>query len=738
MNAQELLLSHQLNVARYWEDKTGQVPTDPSDAAGKPANRPLELPAKWQLVTGIDLHGWQQDCLEKWFSAGKQGVAKVVTGAGKTIFALAVAQRLQNTEQPELRVAIVVPTIVLMDQWYDAIRHFSNLPASAISRMGGGHTEDFSGDGRILICVLASAYKLLSDKARAIDPANRLLLIVDECHRAGAEQMSNVFRTPRAYTLGLSATPERDEAPDADEEEVPAPPAAEQRFEDSVLGQELGPIIYELSFAQAIERGIMPRFELRHYGLPLNATERGPYDRLSRDITELRKTLQGYNATTKALGGGALVGWARKASKGKSGIAGPAAEYVQLTGRRKLLVYRAKAREVAVLKLLRREFAENSDTRVILFHESIAEVMRLFEMLRLEGLPAVPEHSELADSLRAESVELFRQGAAKILVSARSLIEGFDVPAADVGIVVASSSSVRQRIQTLGRILRKHRDASGAEKHAVLHVLYLAQTVDELIYEKNDWNSVIGADRNLFFLWDPEVSDDIIPREGPPRVPPLAETKVDWSQLKPGDIYPGAYDGFEYSCDSMGNILNHARRAASNPQGVGEMIKAVTGRFGRFKVTPRKLAVLVRTTEDNENWTTKFAGFVPEMFDFGSVAKTAEAKPADISNLTPGDPYPGDPGRGEELRLKQRAQTAVIAMKVRGGEVFARTTEHARDRKSGEDAERIVQAAQKAAIREGQWVPRFRVNSHNHAVYSSAGQPRFLCALDKGLEFPEG
>jgi hypothetical protein len=188
----------------------------------------------------------------------------------------------------------------------------------------------------------------------------------------------------------------------------------------------------------------------------------------------------------------------------------------------------------------------------------------------------------------------------------------------------------------------------------------------------------------------------------------------------------------------MGNILNHQRQAATNPQDVGAKIKAITGRFGRFKVTPRKLGILVRTTEDNENWTTKFVGFLSEFFDFVGNSKATESAPPDISNLQPGDPYPGEPGRGEEFRLKQRAQAAVIAMKVRGGEVFARTSEHAKDRKSGEDAEHIVQAAQKASVREGQWVPRFRINGLNHAVYSSAGQTRFLCALEKGLEFPEG
>ena len=46
----------------------------------------------------------------------------------------------------------------------------------------------------------------------------------------------------------------------------------------------------------------------------------------------------------------------------------------------------------------------------------------------------------------------------------RIISEGFDVPEADLGIIVASSSSPRQRIQSIGRVLRRVRDASGEEK----------------------------------------------------------------------------------------------------------------------------------------------------------------------------------------------------------------------------------------------------------------------------------
>ena len=105
------------------------------------------------------------------------------------------------------------------------------------------------------------------------------------------------------------------------------------------------------------------------------------------------------------------------------------------------MLYRAEARSQAVVTLLRQSLDENPNARAILFHESVNEVMDLFVPLRREGFAVVPENYNLTETLRAESIEQFRHGVANVLVSARSLIEGFDVPAADVGIIVASSSS---------------------------------------------------------------------------------------------------------------------------------------------------------------------------------------------------------------------------------------------------------------------------------------------------------
>ena len=91
------------------------------------------------------------ECVERWFAAGRRGVIKVVTGAGKTILALAIAERLQQTLVPDLRVAIVVPTIVLLDQWREELLTRSNLPPSAIGLVGGGEDAAFGDPTRIIV-----------------------------------------------------------------------------------------------------------------------------------------------------------------------------------------------------------------------------------------------------------------------------------------------------------------------------------------------------------------------------------------------------------------------------------------------------------------------------------------------------------------------------------------------------------------------------------------------------------
>lgn len=434
---------------------------------------------KWGELKRVELYPWQAEATEKWLSQ-KQGTIKVVTGVGKTLCALAIIDRLQETD-PKLRVAVVVPTKVLVRQWRKELKKRLDLTPGEIGILGAGRSNSFDGEVKVLICVINSAAAKLPELVDA-GTGEHLLLVVDECHRAGAPSFQRVFKTHRAYSLGLSATPERSES--------------EENYSQTVLGHELGPIIYKMNYSEASRAGLLPDFEVRHYALPLSVEEAEEYQQLTRQIHDLRRKLKQQFGKREQK---QFHGWVqRQANSEDSEVGAVAQRYLGLSIVRKHLLFKAEAREQAVQKILKSTFTINPEARVILFHETIEEVEEIYRQMQADGYRVVLEHSGLAPGERRQNIEAFRTGAARIIVSARTLIEGFNVPKADVGIVVASSASVRQRIQTIGRVLRKDE----ADKQAVVYVLYMHKTTDEAVYRRADWEEVVGADRNRYFFWD--------------------------------------------------------------------------------------------------------------------------------------------------------------------------------------------------------------------------------------------
>jgi superfamily II DNA or RNA helicase len=691
------------------------------DVQQTPPHDALGVPELWKLTMGIDPRPWQQQCILKWRKKKGRGTVKVVTGAGKTLLALLIAEFVQNSEDTNLHLVIIVPTIVLMHQWYDAILEHGNIPPEAIGRLGGGYDEDFTGGRRILISVLASASERLPKLVKDANIDEHLMLVADECHRAGANEMSKVLRTKCHWSLGLSATPEREDDGDSG-------------YDESVLGKKLGPIIYEFNLADALREGLVPKFTIKHYGLPMTGNERQRYEALSRSITDAMSQLK---AQRDPRSDGDFFSWARNvASRNQGDVGAIAMRFISDVSRRRELLNRVAARRDAVINLIQQEFKVNPEARVILFHESITEVMDLFACLCKLGLKVIAEHSELPTSYRETGLDQFRTGLARIIVSARSLIEGFNVPAADIGIIVASSSSVRQRIQSLGRVLRRHRGLSGEEKTSCIHVLYAAGSVEENIYGKVDWYEVTGLDSNEFYLWDTETEPSR--QDGPPRKPLPTEEQISVDSLQAGDRYPGQYEGTELSCDSQRNISNAEGQYALDTAELADTLLKIKGSAGKFRVTAKRRFVLVRVPSDEE-WETLFVTHLskPLRFDVPRLkAGAGEEALGWVSSARPGDPYPfaGLPVVEDGLRFKQRAG-GVISRKVRGGEIFARTGDKADNPRKGADAMRLVSAV-KELQRAGKTVTRIEINEVRHALYREGGQLLFLCSLDEGLEFP--
>lgn len=730
-NDQELLL-HQLKIIDYWYKMNLQQP----EIANNLNELSSELPEKWILTKDIQLYDWQKECVEKWFQ-NKKGTIKVVTGAGKTIIALAIIERLQNEIEKDLRVAIVVPTIVLMNQWYEEVLKRSNLTSEFVGRLGGGFKEIFSEKKRILITVLASAYKDLPKIVDDAKIADRLLLIADECHRLGATEMSKIFQTKRNYSLGLSATPEREDEKLIDEDELDfshdAKDLSNTDYNHSLLGNELGEIIYDFTFVDALKQGIIPQFTIKHYGLELTNEERMKYEQLTREINKLKDELS-YQLPL----GKNIFQYARQRSKYKDiQLDDPWHVLEYKVTSRKHLLYDIEARYKAIINIIKNEFENNQNARIIIFHEKIESVMKIFYLLFNDGYPAIAEHNNLPNSIREEGLELFRKGIAKIIVSAKALIEGFNVPEIDVGIIAASSTSVRQRIQSIGRVLRKHKSATGEEKHSLIYILYSSKTVDEHIYKKVDWDRITGIKNNFFYIGVPFENEK--PQIVPPFMPLRKDYEISEEELSPGSIYPGEYEGEEFTCDSNNNIRNAKDKYVINPGNLPEKIREIKGSYGRFKITPVKNYVLVNILE-NDAWITKFVTALKEPLRYGDkkniISDDSEIEEW-IKQAKPGDEYPfvDIPIQKIQIYFKNK-RNGVISKKIPHGETFARTIENAIDKEMGQDAENLINIV-KNLMSKNIKISKLLLNEKNHILFRQSGKLYYIYSLRKGLEFKE-
>ena len=181
---------------------------------------------------------WQIDALERW-TKNRRGIVQVVTGGGKTIFSYLCLEKFFLL-YPHGKAIIVVPTLVLLDQWCVDILEATNLQQEDIKCFSG--KEHATESGRVNIIVLNSA-RVMPAILASLSPT---ILVVDECHRAGSGENCKALFGKHQATLGLSATPERDNDCGLEMRIIPA----------------LGPIIYRYGYRNAKDDGIIADFKL--------------------------------------------------------------------------------------------------------------------------------------------------------------------------------------------------------------------------------------------------------------------------------------------------------------------------------------------------------------------------------------------------------------------------------------------------------------------------------------------
>jgi superfamily II DNA or RNA helicase len=411
----------------------------------------------WTL--DAELRKWQSEALAKWVDAGSRGVVEAATGTGKTALACAAVERLHQVHREDLRVAIVVPTIALAKQWRVEVSARLALKGSLIGDQHSEEVVSWDSAKPVLITVINTASNRLTDVVANWKTSGcQVLLIVDECHRSGAESFSKIFDADFDFSLGLSATPER-----SDEGEL------------EFIYPRIGPKIFEYSLLQALDDRVLSDLTALNLYVDFSPSERSKWERNQTDFSQAFAAFCRAHPSIKS-GSPRLFDEISKLAKDDDPHA---RKIVKLLAGRKALINGSRQRARCAWEAL--GWIHATGKKAIIFHETIGSAQESLEALQALGARAVLEHSALSDEKRQVAIKNFRSGRSRILVTVKALDEGLDVPEAEIALIVSGSRSHRQRIQRIGRILR-----SSENKHARVITILVSGTPEEVVVGARD------------------------------------------------------------------------------------------------------------------------------------------------------------------------------------------------------------------------------------------------------------
>jgi superfamily II DNA or RNA helicase len=357
-----------------------------------PPVRALEL-----AFAGPDLRDNQEASLQLWQASDHRGIVVLPTGSGKTHVAIGAIAR---TQLPTL---CLVPTRVLLHQWRAVLAE--HCPGS-IGVLGDGLRTIQA----ITVATFESAFRAMERIGHRFG-----LLIVDEAHHFGNGVRDEALEMCAAPArLGLTATPNAGES------------AAR-------LTELIGSVVYRLGVSD-LAGGFLSSYDIVPVEIELDLAERAAY---GESLELFRRVHRPFMAANPGAPWAEFVRTASQTDNGRRALAA--------WRRSKTILAFPRGKRRAVTQLLER----HRDSRVLIF---TADNETAYSISRQHLI--MPLTCDIGPSERTDTIARFRQGKLRALVSAQVLNEGFDVPDADVAIIVAGRLGEREYVQRVGRLLR--------------------------------------------------------------------------------------------------------------------------------------------------------------------------------------------------------------------------------------------------------------------------------------------
>lgn len=366
---------------------------------------------------------YQTESIENWKKYERCGVIVLPTGAGKThVATMAIEMCGRQT-------LVIVPTIDLMNQWYELLLSTFN---AEIGLIGGGFYEI----GAITVTTYASAFRHQERIGNQFG-----LVIFDEAHHLPGEGYKYAAEFAIApFRLGLTATPERTDGGESELERL------------------VGKTVYRLE-AQQIAGEYLADYTLERIEVDLTESEREMYQAEREIYTNFRRKMNlPYGQEGWRL---FLIQSARSED-----------------GRRAMKAYR-NYKKIALgteakLHVLEDLLTRHRHDKTLIF---TAENEMVYRISNDYLVPAITHETNVKE--RKFWLDAFNGGNVLALATSKVLNEGVNIPDASVAIILSGSGSSREHIQRLGRILRKKGD-----KQAVLYEVVTRNTTEEYTSQK--------------------------------------------------------------------------------------------------------------------------------------------------------------------------------------------------------------------------------------------------------------
>lgn len=402
---------------------------------------------------------WQSEAFNLWLGLiDKRMTTEAGTGSGKTRLAVMTMFEWLFRHGDDAVIVFGVPSKGLLMQTADTMRSWR----FTYGRIGGGYNELILGKN-VYISTYASINKVRDSN---VIKGKKVLLILDECHKVGAEQTSKVMETFQGDAcLMLSATPHRSDG--ADPMEIMNAPIRytlslmqgikQSRGKDDALDFTFN-VVY-------VQPNLQETMELEQLNNAVSIAYHKAFKFAAADVMAVESNLfHRRNASN-------MVEWETRQAIDN---------YKTQCMKRKRMENEIEQRYEVAQHIL----SNNLGKKYAAFHESIFGIERLNQMCRDIGYYprvyhsgmtlsedqalAYPEldndtfRNRLKNYSKNSERELTRwtESPSDILLTCKSLKEGFDVPDMDGLIMMTGTNAVLSRIQTIGRVFRgrKHKE----------------------------------------------------------------------------------------------------------------------------------------------------------------------------------------------------------------------------------------------------------------------------------------